>query len=304
MRRIVLLGSSGRLGTALQAEFTRRAGQRIEWAGTKIIAPARTDPAFQRANAAETWQHRFAEWKPDVVINCIALSDVDRCEREPRAAQECNRDLPAALAEATRAHGARLIHFSTDFVFDGTLRRPYREDDTPQPLSTYASTKLAGERAIEAANDCWWIFRVSWLYGGPSRNLAATLLDPAHAGRAIALADDRFGVPNPVQLIAREVAEAIERIGTDCVAPDSGVYHLSCHGATTWYEFGQALIARAIATGRIAPDHAPLIEAFPEKTRPRPARRPVWSVLDPALYESVFARKLPEWRDAIDFIWR
>ncbi len=98
-----------------------------------------------------------------------------------------------------------MIHFSTDFVFDGALRRPYREDDAPRPLSVYGESKLAGEREIADTACQHWIFRVSWLYGAPARNLAADLLDPSNAGRVIRLATDRFGVPNPVQLLAAEV---------------------------------------------------------------------------------------------------
>lgn len=299
--RVLLLGASGRLGTALTDEFTRRGRAPGTTSDVRLVAPARAELALDPSRPLAATRGWFERWQPRIVVNCIAMSDVDRCEREKRAARELNADLPGALARTARERGAHLIHFSTDFVFDGTLRRPYREDDAPNPLSVYGSTKLAGETAIEAEKGSHWIFRVSWLYGGPHRNLAAVLLDASNAGRNIALADDRVGVPNPVALIAREVAEAIGRVRDAKATVESGVYHLSCHGATTWYEFGRAFVACAIASGRIAAERAPRIEAFAETPSGRPARRPAWSVLDSSRYESAFGRILPSWRDAIAF---
>lgn len=233
---------------------------------------------------------------PDVVINCIAMSDVDRCEQNEAAAMRINAELPAALARAARERQVHLIHFSTDFVFDGALRRPLVETDPAAPLSAYGKSKLAGEQAIAAESGSHWIFRVSWLYGSPRHNLAATLLDPARAGQLVRLADNRIGVPNPVQLIAREVCHALHSTDT----PD-GLYHLSCHGRTSWYEFGREFVTQAIATGRLTPARAPRIVAMDENAARRPARRPPWSVLDPTHYERTFGRKLPSWRDAIAF---
>lgn len=293
--RVLLLGSSGRLGGAIRRALEPSGG------AITLVAPSRgalDGPASVR-ESAERW---FTTWRPDVVVNCIAMSDVDRCEHEPRAARETNADLPEALAGSARRHGAHLVHFSTDFVFDGALRRPYREDDRPNPLSVYGSTKLDGESAIAAQGAGHWIFRVSWLYGSAERNLAAKLLDPANAGRSIALADDRVGVPNPVQLLAREVAVAIARLrASRADAPASGVYHLSCHGHTTWYSFGREFVSRAVAASRLPAAQAPRIEAFSEKAADRPARRPAWSALDPGRYETTFGRTMPHWRDAIEF---
>lgn len=315
VRRVLLLGANGRLGTAIRNEFARRTGNRSTPIGTRLIAPARGELALDAMKPLETSRRWLDRWKPHAVVNCIATSDVDRCERQAREAKALNGDFPGALARAARERNVRLIHFSTDFVFDGTLRRPYREDDATNPLSVYGSTKLAGETAIASEGGRYWIFRVSWLYGGPSRNLAATLLDPANARRAIALAGDRVGVPNPVGLLAREIAQAIGRDENDAAAaadaprndetanaqPEPGVYHLSCRGATTWHAFGREFLERAIAAGRIPAAQAPRIEPYDGKTQRRPARRPEWSALDSTLYESVFGRKLPSWREAIDF---
>ena len=172
--------------------------------------------------------------------------------------------------------------------------------DPPRPLSVYGESKLAGEREIADAACRHWIFRVSWLYGAPARNLSADLLDPANAGRVFKLATDRFGVPNPVQLLAAEVACCIARDRVDSDPPPaSGVYHLSCHGATTWHAFGLALIREAIRIGRLAADRVPRIEEIEEAALGRAARRPAWSALDPSRYERSFERSLPSWEAAI-----
>ncbi len=299
--RVLLLGGHGRLGSAIAARFGPQsralADGRIE-----LLAPARRELALDPKSPAEAATRWYARWRPDVVVNCIALSDVDRCAREPVSAAQLNAALPAALARAAARSGARLIHFSTDYVFDGTLRRPYREDDAPGPLSVYGATKLDGERAIADAGCRHWIFRISWLYGAAQSNLSAMLLEPASAGRTIRLANDRLGVPNPVQLLAQEVTDCVARDVLPGAAPPlapSGLYHLSCHGATSWYDFGVALVREAIRTGRLAAARAPKLEGFAEATLARPAQRPAYSALDPSRYESSFGRVMPHWEAAI-----
>lgn len=363
-----MLGASGRLGqaiaAALQAPLLSPAAQTdpaqsVDVIPVRLLAPARaereavlqseaateapkeagqpyTDDAHQQDQLirCRRWLDLAGDAGPDVVVNCIAMSDVDRCEREQAAAMRINAGLPAALARAARERRAHLIHFSTDFVFDGTLRRPLLETDPAAPLSVYGKSKLAGERAITAENGSHWIFRISWLYGSRAHNLAATLLDPAQSGQLIRLANNRIGVPNPVQLIARETAYAIrllqasdgcpepscERSGPPggdswnapetpakaaaapagrAARPPSGLYHLSSRGQTSWHEFGGEFVARALAAGRLAPGAVPRIIAVDEDAARRPARRPAWSVLDPTHYEQTFGRKLPSWQDAI-----
>lgn len=298
--RVLLLGASGRLGAAIVSALRSRMHQ-----FAAVAAPSRTELALDPARPQEAADRWLLRWPADVVVNCIAISDVDRCEREPVHAWQLNAALPTALARTARDTGARLVHFSSDFVFDGDLRRPYREDDPAKPISVYGATKLDGEHAIVAEVPAHWIFRVSWLYGAASANLASDLLAPRNARRTIRLADDRFGTPNPVQLLAAEVVEAITEGGAgDAYRPSrypSGIWHLSCHGATTWYEFGVAFVEEAIRHGLLRPENAPRIEAIREATLQRPARRPAWSALDPRNYERCFARTLPEWRAAIRF---
>lgn len=315
-RRVLLLGASGRLGGAIASRLAHAALESplvapadeshtlMSSAGESptLVAPTRDALALDLAHIRCSVARWFEAWAPDVVINGIAAGDVDACERDPARAQALNTELSAALAQAAHTAGARLIHFSTDFVFDGTLRRPYREDDPALPLSVYGASKLAGERAIADTGCRHWIFRISWLYGAARGNLAADLLDPANAGKILRLADDRSGTPNPVQWLATEVAHCLAR---DAVAtseqatPLPGLYHLSCRGATTWHAFGQAFLREAVRAGRLAPDRLPRLVAFREVEAVRPARRPAWSALDPSRYEKCFGRPVPTWESAI-----
>lgn len=290
--RVLVLGASGRLGGAIAASLRRRLRGHA-------ATPSREELALDPAAPSEAAARWIAHWRPDTVVNCIAIGDVDRCESEPALAHQVNAELPAAIGRACAHAGVRLIHFSTDFVFDGALRRPYREDDVARPLSEYGRSKLAGERAIADTGCAHWVFRISWLYGAPGGNLAADLLDPANAGRMFRLATDRVGVPNPVQLVAAEVAGFVARDRASVESPPSGLYHLSCHGATTWHAFGLAFVREAIRAGRLAADRAPAIEGIAEASLGRPARRPEWSALDPSHYERRFGRRLPDWEDAI-----
>jgi dTDP-4-dehydrorhamnose reductase len=311
VQRVLLLGATGRLGAAIANRIERppkahinadgaspKTGSSPAGSALELLAPPRVALALDVRKPLEAAERWIETWKPGVIVNCIAMSDVDRCEHEPLEAMQINAELPGALAQAARRANAHLVHFSTDFVFDGELRRPYREDDQAVPLSVYGESKLRGEKAIASENPSHWVFRISWLYGSRERNLAATLLDPDNAGRAIALAADRVGVPNPVQLLAREVVMAIGSVQAP-QRPASGIYHLSCRGQTTWHEFGRAFVAQAIDAGFLVPDRAPRIEATNEKTAGRLARRPPWSVLDPSKYEAAFDRPLPDWRSAI-----
>lgn len=306
--RVLLLGAGGRLGTAVAATLT--SGPPGFLPPIRVALPSRSELALDPRRPNEAAAHWFERWQPALVVNCIAESDVDRCERDPVHARQLNTALPAALAREARRKGARLIHFSSDFVFDGKQRRPYREDDPAEPICAYGASKLEGERAVAAEAPAHWIFRVSWLYGAASANLASDLLAARNARRLIRLADDRFGVPNPVQLLAAEIGACAARAApfppapneiTTGDAPASGVYHLSCHGVTTWYEFGAAFVEDAIRCGLLRAADAPRLEAIAEGTLQRPARRPAWSALDPGHYERSFGRTMPHWRTAIPF---
>lgn len=293
---VLLLGGSGRLGSALRTRL-----------GSRAQAPGRATldlgPASSLAAAAASL---LSHHTPTVVVNALAESDVDACERDPEHARRLNADWPAVLARACAARGVPLVHLSTDYVFDGALDRPYRESDAPAPLSVYGHAKLDGERAVLDAHPRAWVLRVSWLWGSPSRNLAAHLLDPAQAGRAVPLSDDRTGTPNAVQWVAAEIADGLLASpaapatgigGRADVAP--GVWHVSAAGATTWYRFAQAFVAAAQSAGLFGRHPPPRPEPVAELSRPRPAARPRHSALDAAAWASATGRALPAWNDVL-----
>ena len=296
---VLLLGGSGRLGSAPRTRL-----------GARAQAPGRAaldlGPASSlQAAAASVLSHHV----PAVVVNALAESDVDACERDPQRARRSNAEWPEALARECASRGIPLVHLSTDYVFDGEQDRPYRESDVPAPLSIYGRTKLDGERAVLDVHPRAWVLRVSWLWGARSRNLAAHLLDPAQADRPVPLSDDRLGTPNAVQWIAGEIVDGLlapERLaegGTGgAVAP--GLWHLSAAGVTTWYRFGLAFVAAAQTAGLFAPHAPPRPEPVAERSRPRPAQRPRASALDAGAWAAATGRQLPAWdavlRDWID----
>lgn len=292
--RLLLLGASGRLGQALHETWSR-AG-----AGVELIAPSHAgldvlDPAALRAAIATA--------RPAAIVNTVAISDVDRCELDPAAATRFNVAYPRELARAATAQGAWVVHFSSDYVFDG--RRdgdgpPYVESDPTGPLSRYGRSKLDGELAIAEACDRHLVFRISWLYGSRQRNLAQHLLEPAHAGTEVRLDGDRFGVPNPVPLLADRIANALAAVLVDGDIRRAGIHHLSCHGCTTWLAFARRFLDQATALGLLASERLPLLRPTASDAPARPAPRPAYSALDATRFERQFDVSLPAWEDALD----
>lgn len=292
--RLLLLGASGRLGQALDAALTGPASR------FELIAPTRAELDLLDGPAVDAL---IAAVRPAAIVNTVAISDVDRCELEPQTAHRYNVALPAMLAASARTRGAWLVHFSSDYVFDGARGAdgpPYVERDPTRPLSVYGRSKLDGEQAIAAACDRHLVFRVSWLYGSVQRNLAQHLLEPAHAGTEVRLDGERIGVPNPVQLLSTRIAAAIEAVVADGDTTRAGVYHLSCHGRTTWLEFAERFLARAVALGLLAPDRLPRLGPLDAAGPPRPAPRPAYSAMDASRFEQAFGVTMPAWDDALD----
>ncbi len=292
--RLLLLGASGRLGQALHEAWTRTD------AGVELIAPSHArldvlDPTALHATIAAT--------RPTAIVNTIAISDVDRCEVDPDAATRFNVAYPRELARAAAAQGAWLVHFSSDYVFDG--RRggdgpPYVESDATLPLSRYGRSKLDGELAIAEACERHLVWRVSWLYGSRQRNLAQHLLEPAHAGTTVRLDGERVGVPNPVSLLADHIAGALAAVLVDGDTRRAGIYHLSCHGRTTWLDFARRFLDQATALGLLTSDRLPLLRPTGPDEAARPAPRPAYSALDTSRFERTFGASMPAWEEALD----
>jgi len=227
--------------------------------------------------------------RPGVIVNAGAYTAVDRAEDERALAHAVNAKAPGVLAEEARRLGAVLIHYSTDYVFDGTRTSPYDEDAPTAPLNVYGMSKLEGERAIAAVGANALVFRTSWVYGTRGRNFLTTIRRLAAERDEIRIVADQRGVPN----WCRELAGATTRIiagGVPAMAERAGLYHLSSTGDASWCDF-----ARAIVGGGAKPR----VVAITTAEYPLPAKRPAYGVLATSKFEATFGFALPDWRDAL-----
>jgi dTDP-4-dehydrorhamnose reductase len=228
----------------------------------------------------------------DVVINASAYTAVDRAEDEPALAHRINADAPRALAAACAASGKAMVHFSTDYVFEGSGRRPYREDDATAPLGAYGASKWAGEQAVRESGAAHKIFRLCWVYGPRGGNFLLTMLRLARERDHLRVVADQVGAPTSALRIADGVARAL------AAQPGlSGTWHLSAEGETSWHGFATAIFAGAVERGLLA--RAPVVEAITSAQYPTPARRPAYSRLDTARFQRDFGLHIGDWREGL-----
>lgn len=238
------------------------------------------------------------EYRPDIVVNAAGYTAVDRAESEAELAKAVNATGAGLLADEAAATGAALISYSTDYVFDGRLRRPYRPDDEPNPLNTYARTKLEGERLIVASGASAIVLRTSWVYSMRRTNFVLTMLRMALKPE-IRVVNDQQGCPSWSRRIAEGTADIIERglsRGSDgrlSFGAHAGTYHLACRGITTWCD----LARRVFEIVRAEP--MPRVTAIPSSEYPTPAKRPPYSALDCTLTRDAFGVDLGPWEDAL-----
>jgi dTDP-4-dehydrorhamnose reductase len=228
--------------------------------------------------------------KPTLIVNAGAYTAVDLAETETALARAVNGRAPGILAEEAKRLDAILIHYSTDYVFDGTHAAPYPEDAPTGPLNAYGATKLEGERAIAATGAQALVFRTSWVYGLRGRNFLLTIRRLAAERDELSIVADQIGVPN----WCRTLAEATVRIvgaGLPSAADRAGVYHLSSTGQASWYDFARAIVGDT---------SKPRIKPIATADYPTPARRPAYGVLATARFEAAFGFALPDWRDALE----
>jgi dTDP-4-dehydrorhamnose reductase len=227
--------------------------------------------------------------KPALVVNAGAYTAVDRAETEPQLARAINGRAPGILAEEAKRQGAVLIHYSTDYVFDGMRTTPYPEDAPTAPLNVYGTTKLEGEHAVAAAGAHALVFRTSWVYGLRGRNFLLTVKRLAAERDELSIVADQIGVPN----WSRALAEATVRViatGLPAVAARAGLYHMSATGSASWYDFASAIVGDA---------KKPRVVPISTAEYPTPARRPAYGVLATKRFEATFGFGLPEWREAL-----
>ena len=289
--RILLLGGNGQVGTELRRSLAP-VGELLVGTRDGLLsdgAPCEVadldDPA-----ALARLVSRIA---PDSVVNAAAYTQVDHAESDPERAFRANAEAPAAIAAACAHAGARLVHYSTDYVFDGSGARPYREEDPTAPLGVYGASKLAGEAAIRDSGATHLLLRTAWVYAAHGRNFLRTMLRLAAERDELRVVADQRGTPTSAALIADVTAQVLAS------APAaSGLYHLTASGETTWHGFAEAIIDRAHALGQLA--RKPRIVPIATADYPTPAARPAYSVLDCSKLQRDLGIDLPDWRAALD----
>jgi dTDP-4-dehydrorhamnose reductase len=227
--------------------------------------------------------------QPSAVVNAAAYTAVDRAEQEPEAAFAANAVAPGVVARWCAAHDVPLVHYSTDYVFDGQGSAPYREDEPTAPLGVYGTSKRDGEEAVRAAGGRHMIFRTAWVYASHGGNFLRTMLRVGAERDQLRVVADQIGTPTPAALIADVTAQALRHPGRL-----SGTWHLTASGQTSWHGFAEAIFAEAVAAGLLP--RAPQVEAIASSEYPTPAKRPAWSVLDNRKLQHDFGLELPPWQ--------
>lgn len=283
--RILLFGANGQVGTELRRSLAPL-GEVVAAtrSGTLDDGGACEVADFDAPASLPALVERIA---PDVVVNAAAYTAVDRAESDRDAAFRANAEAPARIAEACAARGARLIHYSTDYVFDGHGTRPYREDDPTAPAGVYGASKRAGEEAILARGADHLILRTAWVYAAHGKNFLRTMLRLAAERDALRVVADQTGTPTSAALIADMTARVLARRDV------GGIRHLTAAGQTTWHGFAEAIVAGAHARGLLA--RAVPVEPIATADYPTPAARPAYSVLDTSRLAADLDVRLPDW---------
>jgi dTDP-4-dehydrorhamnose reductase len=290
--KILLLGKNGQVGWELQRSLAPLG---------EVLALDRHSVAYcGDLSKPEQLAQTVLAYKPDVIVNAAAHTAVDKAESEPELARGLNTDAPAALAKAAAQVGAWLVHYSTDYVFDGSGTHARQEVEGTGPLSVYGQTKLDGEKAIVASGCKYLIFRTSWVYAARGGNFAKTMLRLAQERDKLTVIDDQHGAPTGADLIADVTAHAIRRVLNTQNIAFCGVYHLVASGETTWHGYASHVIE---AAKRMSPElawKATEIAPVPTSAFPTPATRPLNSRLSTAKLQQAFGLVLPPWQQGVD----
>jgi dTDP-4-dehydrorhamnose reductase len=298
--RILITGGSGQVGEALRRTLAPLG---------KIAAPSSAELNLADADSI---RRAMRELQPRWVVNAGAYTAVDKAESEPERAMAINATAPAVFADEAKKIGAGVIHYSTDYVFDGAKTTPYMETDATGPLNEYGRSKLAGETALSASGVCHLIFRTSWVYGPTGNNFVKSMLRLAREREHLRIVADQHGGPTWSYELARMTAHIMAQLEGVAARDGSsleqamrqvnGIYHATGSAATTWYEFAQQAIAEL---QKLEPQSKlASVEAITTAEYPTPAKRPGNSVLDCGKLERVFGWRMPEWRDSLALVVR
>jgi dTDP-4-dehydrorhamnose reductase len=284
LKSILVIGKNGQVGSEL-SHALRASGDVTALGRTELDL---TNPDALRAIIRAA--------KPDVIVNAAAYTAVDKAESEPDLAMQINAIAPGIMAEEALRLGALLVHYSTDYVFDGAKPTAYTESDTPNPLNVYGRTKLAGEQAIQTTGVAHYILRSSWVYAAEGANFLNTILRLARERPELRIVNDQTGAPTWGRAIAELTAQILSIRLRDDADPRYGLYHLTASGAVTWFGFAQAILAEAQKTPGLA---TPRLIPITTAEYPLPARRPANSRLDCTKLEALLATRLPSWQDGL-----
>lgn len=284
MTKILVLGKTGQVGSELLGALAPLG---------EVIA---LDRGRMDLTNADSIRKAIREAKPEIIVNAAGYTTVDKAETEPDLAMQVNGVAPGIMAEEAKRIGAILVHYSTDYVFDGERDQPYTEDDTPNPVNIYGKTKLAGERAIEAVGGAYLILRTSWVYSQRGSNFVLTILRLARERKELSVVDDQTGSPTWARALAQSTADLLRR--TDLIPSHSGVYHLSATGHTSRYEFARAIIRIMRELSGIVDGWAS-VKPIASEQYPLPARRPRHPVTSTEKIKRVFGVEMPHWEDLL-----
>ena len=286
--KILLFGKNGQVGWELNRSLQPLGG---------IVALGREKVDFSRP---DNLRHIVRKIKPDVIVNAVAYTAVDKAEEEEDLALLINAESPKVLAEEALKLDALLVHYSTDYVFDGTKESPYSETDKPNPISAYGRTKLAGEQAIQSSGCDHLIFRTSWVYASRGNNFLLTMLKLAQEREELSIVNDQTGSPTSARLIADTTVLCVQQAIKEKLVGvfSSDLYHLTTSGHTSWHGFTKEIVK--IASNDLnLPLTLKRLKAIPASDYPTPAKRPMNSQLALTKLESIFTIKMPDWKKSL-----
>jgi dTDP-4-dehydrorhamnose reductase len=291
--KILLTGKNGQLGFELQRALAPLG---------EVVAVGTQDCNLADADALRELVRRVA---PDVIVNPAAYTAVDKAESDEATARAVNAVAPAILGEEGAKLGALVLHYSTDYVFDGTKQGAYTESDMPAPQSVYGRTKLDGELGLAAANPRHLILRTSWVVGAHGGNFAKTMLRLAGERDKLTVVADQFGAPTPAALLADVSAHLVrEYARARSVGFPYGTYHVASGGETSWHGYAQFVIGEALAAGKALKATVDAVAPLATEQYPTPARRPLNSRLDTTRFRTTFDLRLPPWQEGVRHVLR
>lgn len=285
--KILLTGKNGQIG----GELNSRVGDL-----GNLVSVNREQMDLSRPESIEP---AILDIQPDIIINAAAYTAVDKSEEETDLAMTVNAIAPGILAKAAKKVGAGLIHYSTDYVFDGCSETPYKEDDITNPLSVYGKSKLAGEKAVVESGIPYLILRTAWVYSLHGKNFLNTVKRLAEEKDLLRIVDDQIGAPTWARSIAvgtyKILQQCLKRNWPKTLDPSlSGIFHLTCQGKTNWHDFAREILNLSGAAQKTK------LVAIPSSEFPTPAVRPQYSLLSNEKVRKVFAVELPDWEDALE----